>query len=180
MTRAGRTLSMSDLAAIYSATFDDYTPTTTTMDDLQSVASESSGYVSNNYSTTTWHLYSATRVSADLFEMVLADEVPLSESEMGLVVEEPVGGYTFRHGKTELSRYCQVTRQPKPQCVITSEGVEEEDKIYIGQAAVKVTQNDETVFVRGRGRGRTRNNAEKACALSIVRCLYHMGQVRHR
>ncbi|KAH9284837.1 ATP-dependent RNA helicase A [Echinococcus granulosus] len=104
----------------------------------------------------------------------IMDRIKLEEAEGIDLTADIHGGWSMENSKARLNEYLQASRQPPVQIKFTSIGPDH-NKSFLAEATVWARRVNKTLYARENGSNKTM--ASRACCLSLVRQLFHVGEI---
>ncbi|KAL5960702.1 ATP-dependent RNA helicase A [Taenia solium] len=104
----------------------------------------------------------------------IMDRIKLEEAEEVDLTADIHGGWSMENSKARLNEYLQASRLPPVQIKFTSIGPDH-NKSFLAEATVWAKRVNKTLYARENGSNKTM--ASRACCLSLVRQLFHVGEI---
>ncbi|VDM17535.1 unnamed protein product [Hydatigera taeniaeformis] len=112
--------------------------------------------------------------SNDSYINRIMDRIKLEEAEEVDLTADIHGGWSMENSKARLNEYLQASRQPPVQIKYTSIGPDH-NKSFLAEATVWAKRANKTLYARENGSNKMM--ASRACCLSLVRQLFHVGEI---
>ncbi|KAL5108829.1 ATP-dependent RNA helicase A [Taenia crassiceps] len=112
--------------------------------------------------------------SNDSYINRIMDRIKLEEAEEVDLTADIHGGWSMENSKARLNEYLQASRQPPVQIKFTSIGPDH-NKSFLAEATVWAKRVNKTLYARENGSNKTMSS--RACCLSLVRQLFHVGEI---